>query len=192
MNMQPHKQQAQDMSQRNKDEQQAKNTQTQAGQRVNPMQLGKQQVSQIQQMLNKKDYSALSVDGIWGPETAEALRNFQRRNGIHANGHLTQQTLAKLGVNWVNEKQQPSTVGAGSTSSSQNAMSKPSQTGASQNAMSKSGSSATTGMDSQQNEINQSSGTSASGQADMNKYQPNQNKSGPSGMQSGASNQKSQ
>ncbi len=209
MDMQPHKQQAQTMSQRNKDAQQAENTQTQAGQRVDPMQLSKQQVSQIQQTLNKKGYDAHSVDGIWGPETADALRNFQRRNDIQADGHLTQQTLAKLGVNWANDNEQPSTVGAGSTSgTNRNAMSKPASSATTgmgsgenaENAMSKpsqNGTSATTGMGSQQDEQNEMSkpgrsGTSAADQADMNKDQPNQNESGPSDMKSGASNQKSQ
>lgn len=84
---------------------QMQGSQTNAQQRVNPAQLSKQQVRQIQMSLNKKGMNAGHVDGVWGPKTATAMRNFQKKESIKANGHLTQQTLAALGVNLQPNKQ---------------------------------------------------------------------------------------
>lgn len=98
------------MAHTNKVQEPAKTVQMQL---INPMQLTRQQVRQVQRALDKMGFNARKVDGIWGPETAAALRNFQQSNGIDAHGHLTRQTLAKLGVNWASSKQQPSTVGYG-------------------------------------------------------------------------------
>lgn len=67
-------------------------------QRVKPSQLSKQQIKQIQMSLNKNGMHASHADGIWGPETATAVRNFQKKQHMNANGHLTKQTLAALGV----------------------------------------------------------------------------------------------
>ena len=72
---------------------------TQQSQWINPSRLSKQEVRQIQQALDKKGMKAGRVDGIWGPETAGAMRRFQTERKINAHGHLTQQTLAALGVN---------------------------------------------------------------------------------------------
>lgn len=78
-------------------------------QRINPLQLSNQEVRQIQEALNKKGFNAREADGIWGPETEAALRNFQKKQNINANGELTHQTLADLGVNLTSQK---GTVGA--------------------------------------------------------------------------------
>ncbi|MEJ2435563.1 MAG: peptidoglycan-binding domain-containing protein [Pseudolabrys sp.] len=117
-----------------------------------PSQLSKQQIKQLQMSLNKKGMNSGHVDGIWGPITATAVRNFQKEQNINANGHLTRQTLAALGVKTQNrqnaQNQQPNKkgfVGAGpsettgqgsnmgssmgSHSSKSNAMSKPSTAG---------------------------------------------------------------
>ena len=40
----------------------------------------------------------MTVDGVWGPRTVEALRLFQRDNNMSATGSLDSQTIAKLGV----------------------------------------------------------------------------------------------
>lgn len=85
----------------------------QQSQRIDPSKLGKQEVRQIQQALNKKGLSARKADGVWGPRTEAALRRFQEKQNIKAGGQLTQQTLAALGVNVQaqNRKQKPSEVG---------------------------------------------------------------------------------
>jgi peptidoglycan hydrolase-like protein with peptidoglycan-binding domain len=49
-------------------------------------------IKQVQTKLNVK------ADGIIGPETQKALKDFQSSKGLPANGQLDQQTLSALGV----------------------------------------------------------------------------------------------
>lgn len=65
---------------------------------IDPKDLNKDQVTQIQQALDQKGFKTKS-DGIWGRQTVGALRKFQEQNNIEGKGHLTEDTLAKLGVN---------------------------------------------------------------------------------------------
>lgn len=55
------------------------------------------QVSRAQMALNERGYS-LAVDGIYGPNTESAVREFQGRNGLAQTGTLDQETLDRLGV----------------------------------------------------------------------------------------------
>lgn len=60
-------------------------------------------VKRLQAGLNKAfpAYSRLKVDGIYGPATANVVRNFQRRSGLPADGIVsphTRKALAKYGV----------------------------------------------------------------------------------------------
>jgi opacity protein-like surface antigen len=73
-------------------------------QSVDPSQLSKDQIRQIQMSLNKKGFDSKDVDGVWGPDTKSALENFQKERNIKANGELTQQTLTALGVNVQNQQ----------------------------------------------------------------------------------------
>jgi hypothetical protein len=99
--------------------------QRQAENVVRPSQLSKKQIRQIQESLNKKGFDAKHADGIWGRETADALRNFQKQNGLQARGELTQRSLSQLGVDVNTSAQQGArTTGAGSHESR---MSQPSQ-----------------------------------------------------------------
>ena len=54
-------------------------------------------VRQAQQRLVDKGYDAGVVDGIWGPRTANALRQFQRDQGLMATGRLDGETMNALG-----------------------------------------------------------------------------------------------
>ncbi|MEJ1160473.1 peptidoglycan-binding protein [Prosthecomicrobium sp. N25] len=45
-----------------------------------------------------RDGMDISVDGIFGPGTDQALRDFQARNGLQATGELDEDTAAKLGI----------------------------------------------------------------------------------------------
>jgi hypothetical protein len=81
----------------------------QASENINPQDLSTDQVKQIQQALGTKR------DGIWGPNTASALRKFQEKHNIQASGELNQQTLSQLGVNWSGNNQ-PQTTGSGQKS----------------------------------------------------------------------------
>lgn len=96
-------------SEHNKGERSATNNQAltvklidskQAVQFINPMQLTKSQIRQVQRALGKKGFSVREIDGVWGPETAAALRLFQQHINIGGGGHLTRKTLAIFGVNW--------------------------------------------------------------------------------------------
>ncbi len=61
-----------------------------------PFPLTHDQVSDLQQTLNATGFSSGHVDGLWGPVTAAALMNFQRRHGLAPNGHLTLETVQAL------------------------------------------------------------------------------------------------
>jgi peptidoglycan hydrolase-like protein with peptidoglycan-binding domain len=59
--------------------------------------LAQNDVRQIQQGLEKRGFSPGPIDGIYGPRTTEAVRNFQDRYGIKASGQVDNQTLFALG-----------------------------------------------------------------------------------------------
>jgi len=54
-------------------------------------------VKQIQSALDQNGQH-ISVDGQWGKQTANALRNFQKQNGLKATGQLDPETAQKLGL----------------------------------------------------------------------------------------------
>ena len=67
------------------------------GQSSNSQQLSQQFVADLQRNLQQQGfYHQGNVDGIWGPETSNALSNFQRRNNLQASGQLDLQTLQAL------------------------------------------------------------------------------------------------
>src|SRR5690349_15132739 len=55
-------------------------------------------VRMAQQALNDRGYNAGSADGVWGPDTANAVRRFQQAQGLPDSGTLDSQTLSALGV----------------------------------------------------------------------------------------------
>ena len=55
-----------------------------------------EQVRQVQQKLNDMGYHAGSVDGVFGPRTESALRQFQQARNLDATGHIDSNTLAAL------------------------------------------------------------------------------------------------
>ncbi len=61
-------------------------------------------IKDVQQRLNDRGYSAGGVDGVWGPSTKSAVRNFQQSQGMEATGDLNMQTLNALGVQPRSEK----------------------------------------------------------------------------------------
>lgn len=56
-----------------------------------------QTIQSVQASLRNEGHS-VSVDGVWGPKTAAALRDFQRSNSLSATGTLDSETLAALNV----------------------------------------------------------------------------------------------
>ena len=54
-------------------------------------------VSKLQQALNDNGES-IKVDGVMGPQTQSALRDYQQKNGLQASGELDSQTRQKLNL----------------------------------------------------------------------------------------------
>lgn len=59
---------------------------------------GREQVRAVQQALKDKGHDPGPIDGIMGPKTREALKGFQKAEGIKETGRLDAETMAKLGV----------------------------------------------------------------------------------------------
>lgn len=55
-------------------------------------------VRDAQRALNDKGFSAGATDGIMGPHTESALRQFQQAQGLSTTGTLDQQTISALGI----------------------------------------------------------------------------------------------
>ena len=72
-----------------------------------------QEVSNIQTRLKQWGYYSGSVDGIYGQKTADAVKAFQRSNGLTADGIAGSATLEKIGL-----PSGSSSSGSGSNSSS--------------------------------------------------------------------------
>lgn len=73
-----------------------KNSQVQGGQQSS--QMNQNTVRQIQEQLQQQGYDVGQVDGLWGPQSQQALASFQRDQNIQASGSINQETLAALGV----------------------------------------------------------------------------------------------
>ena len=56
------------------------------------------EVKKIQDKLKRWGYYSGSVDGIYGTQTVEAVKKFQRKNGLSADGIAGEKTLAKMGI----------------------------------------------------------------------------------------------
>lgn len=76
-------------------------------------QYDQQTIRQVQQQLSQKGHD-VSVDGQLGPQTQQALKKFQKDEGLQASGQLDQQTLTALGID---EAQSGSVGGQGSMGS---------------------------------------------------------------------------
>ncbi len=61
-------------------------------------QSSKSDVKLVQQKLKNWGYYKGSVDGIYGPKTKEAVRLFQKRNGLVVDGIVGNKTLAAMGI----------------------------------------------------------------------------------------------
>ena len=57
---------------------------------------GKDQVKAAQQALKDKGHDPGAIDGVMGPKTKQALRDFQKKEGLKESGQLDSETMAKL------------------------------------------------------------------------------------------------
>jgi peptidoglycan hydrolase-like protein with peptidoglycan-binding domain len=62
------------------------------------MAAGKEHVKAVQQALKDKGHDPGAVDGVMGPKTQAALKEFQSKEGIKESGRLDAETMSKLGV----------------------------------------------------------------------------------------------
>ena len=76
----------------------AGSAQAAGGEQALPPAVDEQLVRNVQEALREKGMEAGPVDGIWGPRTHSALREFQQDEGLEATGQLNAQTLAALGI----------------------------------------------------------------------------------------------
>jgi N-acetylmuramoyl-L-alanine amidase len=63
-----------------------------------PKRLHRDTVKQIQTRLRNWGYYSGEVDGIYGSKTVEAVKYFQRKNGLSVDGITGPKTLAALGI----------------------------------------------------------------------------------------------
>jgi peptidoglycan hydrolase-like protein with peptidoglycan-binding domain len=54
-------------------------------------------IRQLQQALNDNG-EQVNIDGVMGPQTERALRDYQQKNGLQASGMLDEQTRQKLNI----------------------------------------------------------------------------------------------
>jgi peptidoglycan hydrolase-like protein with peptidoglycan-binding domain len=78
---------------------QAAQNQPKESQTIAPDRLSRSQVRQVQLALERNGFQVGRRDGRWGPETTNALKQFQQSKSVQANGELDQQTIADLGLN---------------------------------------------------------------------------------------------
>lgn len=55
------------------------------------------QVESVQAKLSQEGFP-VSVDGVWGPKSADALRQFQQANSLDSSGQINAETLAALEI----------------------------------------------------------------------------------------------
>ncbi|MGH9378775.1 MAG: peptidoglycan-binding domain-containing protein [Terriglobia bacterium] len=59
----------------------------------------RQNVKQVQESLRDKGYYSGKVDGLLGPQTRKAIRQYQKAENLRVTGRLDAKTAGKLGVN---------------------------------------------------------------------------------------------
>ena len=72
--------------------------QQQQGPQAPSMAASEQLIRNVQQQLQAKGVDAGPVDGIWGPQTHQGVREFQQAQGLQSTGQLNGRTLAALGI----------------------------------------------------------------------------------------------
>ena len=72
------------------------------------------EVKEVQRRLKNWGYYKGAIDGVYGPSTVEAVKAFQRKNGLTPDGIAGKATYAALGMN----ESVKALEGSGSTSSS--------------------------------------------------------------------------
>lgn len=61
-------------------------------------QLSSDQIRQAQEKLQQEGHNPGPIDGVWGPQTQAAVKEFQQAKNIQVTGQLDQQTMKELGI----------------------------------------------------------------------------------------------
>jgi peptidoglycan hydrolase-like protein with peptidoglycan-binding domain len=69
-----------------------------------PLQAGKVAIRALQRQLAQKGQEPGAVDGVWGENTRQAVREFQKDKSLEPTGTLTLPTLAALGIDVAGKK----------------------------------------------------------------------------------------
>jgi peptidoglycan hydrolase-like protein with peptidoglycan-binding domain len=69
-----------------------------------PLQAGPVAIRALQRELAQKGHEAGAVDGVWGENTRQAVRSFQKDHNLEPTGTLTLPTLAALGIKMAGER----------------------------------------------------------------------------------------
>jgi peptidoglycan hydrolase-like protein with peptidoglycan-binding domain len=75
-------------------------TQQTAGNEMSP-----DMIRKVQQNLNQAGLYKARVDGVWGPQTEAAVRDYQQQHNFNATGELDQQTLDAMNLGTNNNNQ---------------------------------------------------------------------------------------
>ncbi len=62
------------------------------------------QIRRAQEVLKAEGHNPGPIDGVMGPKTQEALRQFQRQENLQETGRLDRQTAEKLGLEQVSSQ----------------------------------------------------------------------------------------
>lgn len=128
-----------------------------------PEHLSQTQLKQVQQKLKAENLYKGKIDGRMGPDTKQAIEQFQQKNNLQQTGQLDQQTLAALDVNVNGMNGSNGTMGEGSSALPSN---QPANAGDLNNGSNESGSTATqpgtTGMSGSQTGTGTSGGLNSS------------------------------
>ncbi len=76
------------------------------------------EIKQAQQKLKQEGLYKGRIDGIAGPETQQALEQFQKKNNLQQTGQLDEQTEAKLGMSEAQQQSGSSMPPSGMSGSS--------------------------------------------------------------------------
>lgn len=63
------------------------------------MRMTNRQVRSVQENLNDRGYR-VAADGVWGPQTARAVRNFQYDNNLQATGRMDNETIRAMNASY--------------------------------------------------------------------------------------------
>lgn len=78
--------------------------QTQSAAPSNAPAITREQTTEMQRALKARNLYQGTADGVWGPKTEAAVRNFQTQSGLEVTGSLDEPTARALGIE-MNERQ---------------------------------------------------------------------------------------